>query len=102
MKHPKPRTASQRAKDEDASPNPPTPTHSWVGERIGFSIAGVSLLRSGQRMPSIPAMETIAAAFDWPMSEQIGLRKEYAKHFEAKISEAYQRSLDEQSKPVAD
>ena len=95
-------TKTQEAKAQDASSSPPSPTHGWVAERIGFSIAGVSLLRSGQRMPSIPAMETIAQAFDWPVAEQIGVRKNYAEHFEAKIKETYQESLDDSSNPVAD
>lgn len=79
------------------------PTHGWVAERIGFSIAGVSLLRSGRRHPSIPTMEAIEAAFDWSMADQINARKDYAANFERVIQEAHQRTLlDQQSNPVAD
>lgn len=79
-----------------------SPTHRWVADQIGFSIAGVSLLRSGQRLPSIPAMETISTAFGWPVADQIKERKNYARSFEDKITEAYQRSLDDQSNPPVD
>ena len=79
-----------------------SPTHGWVADQIGFSIAGVSLLRSGHRLPSIPAMEVIDTAFGWPIADQIKNRKRYARSFEDKITEAYQRSLDEQSNSPVD
>ena len=73
-----------------------SPTHRWVADQIGFSIAGVSLLRSGHRLPSVPTMEVIDTAFGWPVADQIKKRKHYARSFEDKISAAYQRSLDDQ------
>lgn len=79
-----------------------SPTHGWVADQIGFSIAGVSLLRSGHRLPSIPAMEAIDTAFGWPIADQIKERKHYARSFEEKISAAYQRSLDDQSNQPVD
>ena len=74
-----------------------SPTHRWVADQIGFSIAGVSLLRSGQRLPSIPTMEVIDMTFGWPVADQIKERKHYARSFEDKIAAAYRRSLDDQS-----
>lgn len=79
-----------------------SPTHGWVADQIGFSIAGVSLLRSGHRLPSIPTMEVIDTAFGWPVADQIKDRKHYARSFEDKITAAYQRSLDDQSNQPVD
>lgn len=79
-----------------------SPTNGWVADRIGFSIAGVSLLRSGHRLPSIPTMEVIDEVFGWPVADQIKERKHYARSFEEKITVAYQRSLDDQSNQPVD
>lgn len=79
-----------------------SPTHGWVADQIGFSIAGVSLLRSGHRLPSISTMEVIDTVFGWPVADQIKDRKHYARSFEDKISAAYQRSLDDQSNQPVD
>ena len=79
-----------------------SPTHGWVADQIGFSIAGGSLLRSGQRLPSIPTMEVIDTVFGWPVADQIKDRKHYARSFEDKITEGYRRSLDDQSNQPVD
>ena len=79
-----------------------SPTHGWVADRIGFSVAGVSLLRSGHRLPSIPTMEVIDEVFGLPVADQIKERKHYARSFEDKITAAYQRSLDDQSNQPVD
>lgn len=79
------------------------PPHRWVADKIGFSVAGVSLLRSGERLPSFSAMSAIRSAFDWGLSEQIDARLDdntsWAEQFEAKITEKYQaeRALETES-----
>lgn len=86
---------------DEATP-PTAPTHGWVADKIGFSIAGVSLLRSGRRGPSIPTMEVLEKAFGWSMSDQINARKDYAAALEKVIQKAYDESLDDSSTPVVD
>ena len=79
-----------------------SPTHGWVADQIGFSIAVVSLLRSGQWLFFIFTMEVIDRAFGWPVADQIKERKHYARSFEDKITAAYRRSLDDQSNQPVD
>lgn len=60
-----------------------------VADLIGVSAGAASRLRHGQRSPSLPTMEAIARAFDWPLSEQIVVKAagqtHYARKFEARI-----------------
>jgi hypothetical protein len=63
--------------------------HKWVADKIGFSIAGVSLLRSGLRKPSVSTMESVEQAFDWSMSDQINARHHYADDLEKVLEKAY-------------
>lgn len=65
------------------------PTHGWVAERIGFSVAGVSLLRNGHRQPSMQTMEIIAEKFGWSLHDQIDARKNYAEAFEKMLQAAW-------------
>lgn len=70
------------------------PTHGWVAEKIGFSVAGVSLLRNGHRQPSMQTMEEIESAFGWSLHAQIDARKNYAEAFEKMLQEAWANSLE--------
>lgn len=71
------------------TPEDTRPPHKWVASRMGFSVAGVSLLRSGSRGPSIPTMELIEREFGWSMADQINARNDYAASFEQVLVDQY-------------
>lgn len=75
--------------------------HKWVADKIGFSIAGVSLLRSGLRRPSVATMEAVERAFGWTMEEQIGSRHRYAADLERRLEVAYGQFLEQQEREDA-
>lgn len=48
-----------------------TPTNKWVGDRIGYSESGASLLRRGLRQPTLPLMREVSKSLPgWPMATQ--------------------------------
>lgn len=49
-------------------------TNQQVGELIGLTYSAISRLRSGGRLPSIPTMYAIEAAFGWPVADQMETR----------------------------
>lgn len=57
------------------------PTHRWVADKIGFSIPGVSLIRTGRRIPSLDTMDLIEQVFGWPVCDQVAERHNYAERF---------------------
>lgn len=71
------------------------PTHRWVADKLGMSVSGVSLLRSGKRNPSMETMEDIEAYFGWPLCDQVLVRHDYPEH----LAEAIQAKWDEENPP---
>lgn len=65
------------------------PPHSWVAEKIGFSIPGVSLLRAGKRKPSMDAMHEIERNLGWPVADQVKNWKNYSESLAGVLAEAY-------------
>lgn len=68
-------------------------THPEVGKLIGLSYSAVSRIRSGDRYPSLAVMRKIAAAYSWPLAEQLDLIPDnkrpgmaYAQEFERRIN----------------
>lgn len=65
------------------------PPHSWVAEKIGFSVPGVSLLRAGKRKPSMAAMQEIERTLGWPMADQVNCWENYSESLAGVLAEAY-------------
>lgn len=79
----------------DTETTVPGPTHGWVAERMGYSISGVSLLRSGKRKPTLATIDRIEEVFGWDACEQLLHRDDFADHFNhwvAKIHQAEQET----------
>ena len=68
-----------------------TPPHRWVAEKMGYSIPGVSLLRSAQRQPTLDTMEAVERGFGWPIEKQVAHRDDYAAAFNAMLAKAYKK-----------
>ena len=64
------------------------PPHRWVTDRMGYTVPGVSMLRSGRRNPTLSTMRLIEISFGWPVSEQV----QYAK---ADWTEAFNKMLQD-------
>lgn len=75
-----------------------TVPHGWIARKMGFSIAGVSLIRSGKRVPSFSTMEIIEREFGWSVVNQVRARHHYASAFEKKMQAAYNREQKEAKK----
>jgi len=59
-------------------------TNREIGEILGLTHAGVSRLRSGDRLPSIDTMFNIEAEYGWKIDAQMRARKKgsYSAEFE--------------------
>lgn len=73
--------------------DPTRAPHRWVADRMGYSMAGVSLIRNGHRAPTLQTMEAVEAAFGWPICDQVEARADYAALFEEKVTQAYAEAL---------
>ena len=62
-----------------------------VAEEIGLSESGVWYIRHGRRFPRFETMEAIAAAYKWPVADQVEVRDNYAEAFNARLVEHYAR-----------
>lgn len=74
------------------------PTNGWVGNLLGYTDSGASLLRRGKRQPTLPLMRKVDEALDWPPEEQVtadGLQL-WAREFEIRLAEAYTAELEGQ------
>ena len=49
-------------------------THRTVADKLGLTVAAVSRLRSGSRLPSFDLMWKIQEAYDWSVEEQTRAR----------------------------
>jgi transcriptional regulator with XRE-family HTH domain len=79
--------------EQDTRPAGTAATNPEVGKLVGLSYSGVSRIRSGDRYPSLQVMRKIAAAYSWPVSEQLDLIPDnkkpgtaYALEFERRIA----------------
>ena len=66
-------------------------TNGWVAERMNYSRSGVSLLRSGNRQPTLDTMEEVAKAFGWPVEDQVKHRHDWPKQLEVWFLRQYER-----------
>ncbi len=59
------------------------PTHEFVAERLGLSVATVSRLRTGDRLPSLEVMIDISEMTKWGVDAQAVSRQRgtYAQDF---------------------
>lgn len=73
------------------------PPHRWVAEKLGMSISGVSLLRSGRRQPSMETMETVEDALGWPLCDQVADRHNYALSLKQALRDKFNQ---EASQPI--
>lgn len=73
----------------------PQPNHRWVADRIGYSVAGVSLLRSGQRQPTIRTMEIMEDVFRWPMCDQVDVRDDYSESLNKMLGDRFNEENEE-------
>ena len=58
----------------DESRAPVRVTHRVVADKLGVTVAAVSRLRSGSRLPSFDLMCKIQGAYGWPVEEQARAR----------------------------
>ena len=64
----------------------------WVGEAIGYSESGASLLRRGLRQPTLPLMRKVAEALSWPTEDQVRVAEtegQWASEFDYRMAKAY-------------
>lgn len=65
-----------------------SPTNQDVAARIGLTHSGVSRIRTGDRLPSVPTMVRIQEAYGWSVQEQTEARARgtYADDFERALT----------------
>lgn len=56
------------------------PTHQSVADRLGLTVATISRIRSGTRLPSLDVMNKIKDWLDWSMDAQTKARNEGTYH----------------------
>lgn len=68
-------------------------TNPEIARVLDLSESGVHRIRNGTRYPSLDVMRRIAAAYDWPLADQLELIPEagertmdYANEFERRIT----------------
>ena len=75
----------------------PIPTNAWVGEQIGYSESGASLLRRGHRSPTLALMRRVQAAVGWSVHDQVAIeaagQKAWSDRFEQEMCRAYGASI---------
>lgn len=86
--------------EETRAPNP------WLGEKIGTSPSGASLLRRGKRPPTLPRMRVIEDSLGWEMCDQTVLSNdEWATELNSRANKAYAeetKATDAENQAVAD
>lgn len=50
------------------------PTHQVVADELGLTVATVSRIRSGQRLPSLEVMQNINKLLNWSLDDQAQAR----------------------------
>lgn len=76
-------------------PNQTGPTHRWVADRIGYSLPGVSLLRTGKRKPNLKTMELMEEVFEWPMCDQVDARDNYHAELNRMLADRHNQETKE-------
>lgn len=71
------------------------PTNQWVADRMGYSISGVSLLRSGKRQPTVATMDRIEQVFGWDACDQMNHREGFADHFNLWLTKIYEMEQEQ-------
>lgn len=69
---------------------PNRPPHSNVAEKLGLTIATVSRIRSGDRLPSLGVMRQISNLYGWTIDQQLEARDlgDYAHEFNRRLAES--------------
>lgn len=70
------------------------PTHQVVADELGVTVATVSRIRTGDRLPSLELMDKIETLTDWGISDQIDARKTadlYAGQFNRALTRWWQQ-----------
>lgn len=76
---------------ETRAPNP------WLAEKIGVSPSGASLLRRGQRPPTLPRMREIEKGLGWAMCDQTELSNaEWSQELDRRANAAYAEETETQ------
>lgn len=75
----------------DKTETPKVPTNGWVGNLLGYTDSGASLLRRGKRQPTIPLMRKVAEAIGWYTMDQVQAVEAgtWAEEFEHRVRLAY-------------
>lgn len=70
---------------------PNRPPHSAVAKVLGLTVATVSRIRSGDRLPSLNVMRLISESYDWSLDDQLVSRDEgtYANEFNRQLAESH-------------
>jgi transcriptional regulator with XRE-family HTH domain len=68
-----------------------TLTNRRVAQLLDLTHSGVSRIRSGDRLPSIDLMSTIAKVLDWPVNEQFAARDKGRDAYKTGFEEAVRR-----------
>lgn len=69
------------------------PPHRWVTDRMGYTVPGVSMLRSGRRNPTLTTMRLIETSFGWPVPEQVGYAKaDWTEAFNKMLQDKYEEA----------
>jgi hypothetical protein len=71
------------------------PDHRWIAQKVGLSIPGVSLLRSGKRSPSRSVMSSIEFIFGWTAVDQFQALQ--AGNWAAEFDRVTEKAYEEQS-----
>lgn len=73
------------------------PTNKWVGDKIGYSESGASLLRRGERRPTVNLMIKVASETGWGAGEQLDSASRGVWHvdFEKVMTDMYNKEIEE-------
>ena len=71
-------------------------TNQQVATDLGVSHATISRIRSGDRVPSVELMDTIARVTRWKINRQVGARLagKYADEFESMLARHYSHTTE--------
>lgn len=68
-------------------------TNAHVGRAIGLTESAVSRIRSGTRYPSIRALKRIAAAYAWPVEDQLKLIPTESGAYDGRYADALEQKI---------
>lgn len=73
------------------------PSHRWVADKLGYSIPGVSRIRSGSRNPTLSLMNQIHEVFEWDITEQVSVEN-YPEALEKVLAQRYHEEMNSTEK----